>query len=280
MVKKELVLNETGYAKAALNSYMEFMKLRDEGIVKSGVRFQVSLPMPYEIPAFCIVPEYQAEIEVLYEEAIVKELEIIQKAIPAQDLAIQWDTPFAIVMLEGLQPAWFASTREELKTELGARFKKMAGIVKEDVQMGFHLCYGDYGHQHFMEPKDTSVLVELNNLIQDSVTRKIHWIHLPVPKSRVDEEYYTPLKEMNVKNVGETELFLGLVHGGDEEGTEKRCEVAEKVLRGRCFGVGTECGWGRYSEEEFEGMVEVSKGVVEGLSEGDDVSKENSTEST
>jgi hypothetical protein len=85
-------------------------------------------------------------------------------------------------------------------------------------------------------------LVELNNLIQAAVERTINWVYLPVSKDRVDKEYLEPLNRIEVRNRGETELFLGLVHAGDVEGTRKRIKTTEKVLRGRCFGVGTECG--------------------------------------
>jgi hypothetical protein len=260
--KKEINLNDTGYATAALASYEEFKKARDEGIIGKGVRFQVSMPMPFEVPAFCILPEFQGEVEKLYTEKLVEDLKAIQNAIPAEDLAIQFDVPFAIAMLEGLVTPWFAKDRDELKQQLAERFKKMASFVKEGVEMGFHLCYGDYKHQHFMEPKDTALLVELNNLIQGSVERNINWVHLPVPKSRVDVEYFEPLKVMDVRRRGETELYLGLVHANDCEGTKKRIEIAEKVLGSRCFGVGTECGWGRHGDEEFESMLEVSESVV------------------
>ncbi|EHK98340.1 hypothetical protein M7I_5812 [Glarea lozoyensis 74030] len=260
--KKAIILNETGYAIAALASYEEFKKARDEGIIGERVKFQVSLPMPFEIPSFCILPEFQAEVEKLYAEKIAQDLRAIQSALPAENLAIQFDVPFAIAMLEGLVTPWFAKNRDDLKEQLGERFKKMAGLVKEGVEMGFHLCYGDYKHQHFMEPKDTAILVELNNLIQKFVERKINWVHLPVPKSRVDVKYFEPLKGMEVKGHGETEFYLGLVHANDCEGTKKRIETAAKVLGGRCFGVGTECGWGRHGDAEFESMLEVSKSAV------------------
>ncbi|MDH3680310.1 MAG: hypothetical protein OEV40_10230, partial [Acidimicrobiia bacterium] len=40
------VVFETGYAEAAEASYRTFSRLRDEGAVGPGVRFQVSLPTP------------------------------------------------------------------------------------------------------------------------------------------------------------------------------------------------------------------------------------------
>jgi hypothetical protein len=84
-------------------------------------------------------------------------------------------------------------------------------------------------------------------LISSAVKRDVDWIHMPVPKNRVDEEYYAPLKGLKLGE--ETELFLGLAHGGDLDGTEKRIEIAGKVVGG--FGVATECGMGRMQKDEL-----------------------------
>ena len=108
--------------------------------------------------------------------------------------------------------------------------------------MGYHLCYGDAGHQHFKQPEDTSKLVEVANAVSAGVTRTINWIHLPVPRDRSDDAYFTPLE--NLKLHPETELYLGLVHYTDgTEGTLKRIAVAKKFVSE--FGVATECGFGR-----------------------------------
>jgi hypothetical protein len=44
------------------------------------------------------------------------------------------------------------------------------------------------------------------NLTSSAVQSDIHWIHMPVPKNRVDEEYYALLKGLRLQE--ETELFL------------------------------------------------------------------------
>lgn len=62
----------------------------------------------------------------------------------------------------------------------------------------FHLCCGDLGHKHFVEPKDTAVLVKVGNAILKGVTRPVDWIHLPVPKSRVDAAYFAPLEQLEL----------------------------------------------------------------------------------
>jgi hypothetical protein len=144
---------------------------------------------------------------------------------------------------------WFSP----LKKGVIDRIVKLTNAVDEGVEVGFHLCYGDARHKHFIEPKDTALLVEVANLICGGVGRDVDWVHMPVPKGRVDGEYYAPLKGLRLHE--KTELFLGLVHGGDLEGTQKRIEVARNVVDG--FGVATEYGMGRMPKGEFEIAIEV-----------------------
>lgn len=140
-------------------SYGEFSKLRPEGIIPPGVRFQVSLPTPVNVLGNLVKPAWMARVEPLYEDALLTTLRNIQDNILAEDLAIQWDMASEFAYLEGVasSPAWFSPMKEGLVQ----RVLKCAGAVGRDVSLGFHLCYGDLGHKHFVEPKDTALLVEL-----------------------------------------------------------------------------------------------------------------------
>jgi hypothetical protein len=261
---RPIKLNPIMYDEFALDSYHQFLELREQGTIPAGIRFQVCLPTPFSVLINRILPAYHAEIEPLYEDAMLTALRCIQDNIPANDLAIQWDIALEFAALEfdgtGLaMPAnypWPTKPRpwfSPLKEGLIERIVRLANAVDEGVEVGFHLCYGDAGHKHFIEPKDTSRLVEVANLICEGVGREVNWVHMPVPKGRVDREYYAPLKGLRLRK--ETELFLGLVHGGDLEGTLKRIDVAGKVVER--FGVATECGMGRMGREEFESVIEV-----------------------
>lgn len=104
----------------------------------------------------------------------------IQDHIPAGDLAIQWDLPQEIAFLEGAAstPAWFTPVKEGILQ----RVLRLTDAVGDGVAMWFHFCYGDLGHRHFVEPRDTALLVEVGNAILKHATRSVDWIHLPVPK--------------------------------------------------------------------------------------------------
>jgi len=78
------------------------------------------------------------------------------------------------------------------------RLAYQAAMVPADVELGFHLCYGDFKHQHFMQPKDGGVLCEISNRISAAVSRPVTWIHVPVPINRTDEAYFEPFSDLSV----------------------------------------------------------------------------------
>ncbi len=109
--------------------------------------------------------------------------------------------------------------------------------------MGYHLCYGDLGLQHFVQPPNSKIPVELANAVTEKVSpvHSVAYFHMPVPKDRMDEAYFLPLKDLNAL---ETKLFLGVVHPNDEASTRKRLETAHAVYTSMA-GVSTECSLGR-----------------------------------
>lgn len=60
-------LNASGYDAAAIDSYAEFCRLKTEGTIGKGIKFQVCLPNPHDVVAFCVIPEFQVEVERAYE---------------------------------------------------------------------------------------------------------------------------------------------------------------------------------------------------------------------
>src|SRR5258708_28115506 len=142
---------------------------------------------------------------------MLAELDEIAGTIPRDDLAIQWDTAIEFALLEGVFPIATADVRAgilERLVRIGAR-------VPEGVELGYHLCYGDAGHQHFVQPRDTSKLVDVANALAAQVQRSINWIHMPAPRDRADEAYFAPLRDLKLQPG--TELYLGLVHYSDGE---------------------------------------------------------------
>jgi hypothetical protein len=136
---------ETGYDDYALRSYATFKKLKNEGVIPQDIRLQVCLPTPVNVVLMCAHSSLRGKIEPFYEGALLRSLRRIQDNVPHRELAIQFDCPMEMGMLEeanfyGLMEMkpWFEPVREGLLE----RMTKVAESVAEDVELGFHLCYG------------------------------------------------------------------------------------------------------------------------------------------
>ena len=251
----EITFERLGYADAAKASYAVFSQLKQAGLIPAGTCFQVSLPTPLAPVLAFITHSDQAEVGPAYEVAMLAELDQIAAAIPHHELAIQWDVAVEFGILESATPAAF----EDVKKIVVERLIRLADLVPEDVELGYHLCYGDAGHKHFIEPADASKLVEVANAISAGLRRKINWIHMPVPRNRTDDAYFAPLRRLTLHP--ETELYLGLVHFTDGvEGTRRRIAAAQKVVTD--FGVATECGMGRRNAETIPELLRIHSEVA------------------
>ena len=144
------------------------------------------------------------------------------------------------------------------KDEIARRFVRICEPVPEDVELGFHLCYGDFGGKHFFDPVTARHLVDISNAIAQKVRHKVAYIHLPVPAPRATDEFFAPMKELP-KGV---EIYLGIIHAADGvEGARKRIELAHKYLPE--FGIATECGFARARKPDLvRRLIEIHAGAA------------------
>ncbi|WP_328391295.1 hypothetical protein [Nocardia sp. NBC_00416] len=250
-----------GYAQAARESWRVFEKFRAQGVIRPGTRFQVSLPTPIAVVgAFIAGP--QAELEARYEAAILAELDQITSAIPHEDLAIQWDAAVEFALFEGVFPSWFGDDHPTRLAGVIERLARLGDAVPEGVELGYHLCYGDFGHQHFVEPADTSKLVAVASGVANALTRPLDWVHLPVPKGRTDAPYFAPLAGLDL--APRTTLYLGLVHASDGfEGARRRIKAASVFVPQ--FGIATECGMGRRPAGQISDLLDLHARLANSL---------------
>lgn len=237
----EVSFGELGYAREARASYLDFVAARDRGDIAAGTRFQVALPTPIAvIAAFCPGPDMPA-IERAYEAAMIREVGAIAAGIPHRDLCIQWDVCNEMVMYDGQLPFFTPPTWKDVGAEIAGRMKRLCDAVPADVELGIHLCYGDWEARHFVEPQDMKKMVDLANLIAGATSHQLAYVHMPVPIARDDGAFFAPLRDLELKPG--TELFLGLVHNDGADATKKRIAAAREVAPN--FGIATECGIAR-----------------------------------
>ena len=251
-----------GYTDVARQSFARFRAAQEAGDVPAEVRFQVSLPTPLANATASL--QTNDEFPVLnerYERAMMTELREILDAIPHDQLAIQWDVCFEVLMYEGWMPMPAGVTRQTISDHL----VRISAAVPADVELGYHFCFGDLRHEHVAQPEDLGRVVELAQSFLPHVTRPVHFIHLPVPIERDDDAYFAPALGLSIPDGAE--LYIGLVHFRDgASGAQGRIRAAAKVFD--TFGVATECGMGRRPEERGGGsrlaeLLELHQQVAE-----------------
>src|SRR5262249_58345373 len=123
--------------------------------------------------------------------------------------------------LQRNEPSAYGRNKEEMIETFGTILAGLADHVPADIELLFHFCYGDSNHRHVVEPTDMGDMVDLANRVSARIRRDVQLVHMPVPRNRDDDAYFTPLQRLRLRP--ETELCLGLVHHTDGvEGTRRR----------------------------------------------------------
>ena len=244
----ESIRFETGYDTAALDSHGVFGTMRGNGRMPEGVPFQVCLPTPMSAAYMYISYKAHQDFINVYERSLRTALGRILDGIPHEDLAIQYDVCQEVLMFEN----YFPYRPEDYKEQVFDLLGRLGNAVPEDVQLGYHLCYGSPADEHLVMPGDTEILVEMMNGIGAAVTRKIEFLHIPVPRDRTDDAYFRPLHDLKIDR--DIELYLGLIHHDDEAGDAARIAAARKYVDE--LGISTECGWGRTDPARVPGLLE------------------------
>ena len=253
-----LDIGPLGYADAALESWATFARLRDEGVIPAGARFMVSMPSCVALLTSFVHPDDAAIVEPALERAMRGEVERLCQAIPAAALAIQWDVAYEVIAIDGGQPPVHYADALDGSIE---RLARHIDWVPEGVEVGVHLCYGDPGHKHVIEPESLATCVTVANGICAKSKRAVNWVHVPVPRDRADDGYAQPLTNLELDP--ETELYIGCVHHTDGvEGSRARLKTARKYAGD--FGIATECGFGRRDPSTISALLEIHATVADG----------------
>lgn len=148
--------------------------------------------------------------------------------------------------------------------------RALASWVHDDVELTFHLCYGDskFGASPFMGdppddeaaarggrhiyPRDASTIVAVSNGLSRHVPRRIDAIQAATVTAWNRLAHWQPLANLAIEP--DTEFYLGLLHAEDgAAGARYRAALAAKFLPE--FGISTECGLGRHSAEQLDQVV-------------------------
>jgi hypothetical protein len=249
------------YAAIAKDSYAVFRRLKEAGRIAADTKFQVDLVPAHSVIWLFLVDRLHAAIDPIYNQAVKREIDRIAAAIPHDELAIQFDVASAVfARLQRNEPSSYGASRREMQETFSNILVDLGNHVPADVDLLYHLCYGDSGHRHVVEPTDMGDMVEFASRVSRQIARPIQLIHMPVPRNRSDEAYFAPLGRLALRP--ETELCLGLVHHTDGvEGTARRLASAKKHVRE--FAIATECGFGRRDPATIPELLRIHAEVAD-----------------
>ena len=261
IASKDVRFGNLFYADIAQKSYAEFKRLKDAGKIPSATKFQVDLVPAHSVIWLFLVDELHAPLDAIYNEAVKREIDKIAADIPHHELAIQFDVASAVfARLERNEASSYGRSKSEMQDAFSNIVIDLGNRVPSDIDLLYHLCYGDSNHRHVVEPTDMGDMVEFANRVAKRISRPIQLIHMPVPRNRTDDAYFAPLKRLDLRP--ETELCLGLVHYTDGvAGSEKRLSVAKK-FRAK-FSIATECGFGRRDPATIHDLLRIHSEVAE-----------------
>ncbi len=242
----DIRFGELGYAREARASYLDFLAARERGELPEGIRFEVCLPTTFAVVSSVVTAEALPAVEAAYETAMLAEVASLSRHIPHGDLCIQWDLCNEMVIWDG-QRTDAVPHADEPRERLLARMRRLCAPIPDDVELGLHLCYGDFAGRHFVEPKDAARMVDFANALRKAIAHKLAYIHMPVPADRSDDAFHRPLRDLALDP--DTMLFLGVVHAKDgAAGTRTRIAAARRYALK--FGIATECGMARARSEQ------------------------------
>jgi hypothetical protein len=225
----------------AIASYAVFSKLRQEGVIPAGLRFQIGLPFPssaLNALKWNFVADY-AVAGPAFEDLVLRELKRLMQAIPPADLAIQWDVCYEVLDIEGAI-SWMGQGAWE---RFAGPVSRLTQAIPEEVLVGFHLCYGTFPEWPMYEARDMALLVRMANFATANSGRRVDWVHMAGPRylRSEDESFFRPLVELDSSGA---RIFLGIVLPIDgASGLKRRHATASKYLKD--FGVALYCGFGR-----------------------------------
>jgi len=252
---------ETGYARFALESYAQLVRLREAGRVSKELRFQVCFPSTASAYAsFFDDPNDWPRMATAYEDAFRRDIDRILRTVPPDDLTVQIDV---CVEFRDIKGGLLGSPPRPNKLEETAQaVARLASHVPAQVILGVHWCYGTLGGWPMVRIDDLDLCTRLSNATVSEVSRSVDYIHMPVPRHASDA-YFAPLANLDT---GAARIYLGIIHHTDGmEGFRGRFDVARRHLRD--FGVASVCGYGRLGADETRMAFELHRDAGEFLRE-------------
>ena len=264
---RKIHFDDLKYGTFAAESYQVFRRLRDEGVIPPGVRFQMSLPSPHSAIDGCFDdPDQWPDLYAAYVEGMRGEIRKALETIPAEDLAIQWDIALEFLDMFMGEKRWLRFwphlTPAEKFERHAAQLDELWQEIPDEALLGIHWCFGTWGGWPMADLEDLDLCVRMSNEAKRRFGRRLDYVHMPVTQEPADA-FFAPLQRLEI---GDTKVFLGMVHHTDGiEDFRLRRDLARNYLGD--FGIGSVCGYGRLHADELPDVLRIHAEDAEALTD-------------
>jgi methionine synthase II (cobalamin-independent) len=229
------------------------------------VRFQVEYPTPLASIGAYVVPEQQQALLGSYERAMFADLGRLLATVPHAEVAVQWDVAVEFGILEEA----FAPGGAQAFDAIAAGLARCVDQVPAEVPVGLHLCYGDYGHQHFKQPQSLALQVRVLDAVTAAAGRAVSFVSFTVPQYQRQESYFAPLTGLTSDPGTELNFALVPYHPADQEPgtTTDQVRLIDAALAAspggpRAWGICTECGMGRVDRDDIPVLLDLHRQII------------------
>ena len=186
-------------------------------------------------------------------------------AVPHDEVAVQWDVAVEFGVLEDA----FGPGGAQAFDGIVAGLARCVDQVPAEVPVGLHLCYGDYGHEHFQQPESLALQVRVVNAVTAAAGRVVSFVSFTVPQYQRQESYFAPLTGLTTGPGTELNFALVPYHPADQEpgvtGDQVRlidAALAASPGGSRAWGICTECGMGRVDREDVPVLLDLHRQII------------------
>jgi len=180
-------------------------------------------------------------------------------------VAVQWDVAVEFGVLEEA----FGPGGEQAFDMIVAGLVRCVDQVPAEIPVGLHLCYGDYGHQHFKQPESLALQVRVLNAVTAAAGRPLSFVSFTVPQDQRDESYFAPLADLTIDRGTELNFALVPYHPADQAAgtTSEQVRLIDAALAAspggrRDWGVSTECGMGRADRADIPRLLDLHEEII------------------
>jgi hypothetical protein len=221
---------------------------------------QVSIPGYLDMALFAFGPRGTLRTASAFRRALTEQIRII-RTVGTRAAVFQLELPAETIAVTSA-PALLRPLAAKILARLVLRQVREAPA---GTHFGFHLCFGDLGHEPLRTAQSAAPMVAFANALARAFPRTHHldFVHLPVcagsSPPTTDAAYYEPLRRLRL---GTTSLVAGVAHELQSLDEQRLALRHIEHAVGHPVDIATPCGLGRRAPDQARAAVDAMQRLL------------------